>query len=64
MIKFIKMSTKPIEHWQMMGEHFGYPQCCIDYFCAHDRKDDNYDQKKIGDLGYGYTSCPVSFSFQ
>lgn len=43
---------------RMLGEYFGYPSCCVDYFCndlfqtritAH--------QKAVKSLGYGFVPC-------
>ena len=58
------------DDWKRRGEYFGYPRCCIDFFC--DNFDDlgdihNKREKEIGALylafiGMSHVPCPKCYA--
>lgn len=40
--------------WTFVGKYFGFPDCCIKYFC--EKK--SYDIEKSLFIGTGYVPCP------
>lgn len=43
---------------RMLGEYFGYPKCCIDYFCNDPCQIRiTTHQKAVKSLKYGYVPC-------
>lgn len=44
-------------HWRRYGKWFGYPLCCVEWFCVTDRPAlNNPVPKELN--GLGYVSCP------
>jgi hypothetical protein len=47
------------ERWRHNGKEFGYPQCCIDWFCA--KTTNSECQKKVANK-HGFIPCPTHTS--
>ena len=50
----IKPTPSTATYWEERGKYFGYPQCCIDQFCASlERTDEQRDASQ----GTGFVPC-------
>lgn len=53
----MSLDNRRADIWRHNGRLLGYPQCCIDAFCANAGGPLSAEQEQIAALGYGFIPC-------